>query len=107
MLPAAEKLLVAMLDLEFSTPSTPVIHNTDVKEHTDVQGIREALGKQLYTPIRWVETVESLVKSNVSTIVECGPNKVLTGLNKRIDKTLGLHSLGDESSFNKTLEALS
>jgi len=107
MLPAAEKLATAMSDIEFLTPSTTVIHNTDVKEHSDAQGIREALGKQLYTPVRWVETVESLVDLNVLTIVECGPNKVLTGLNKRIDKTLGLYSFGNEASFNKTLEELS
>ncbi|MBL4744087.1 MAG: ACP S-malonyltransferase [Cycloclasticus sp.] len=107
MLPAAEKLLAVMSAVEFNSPNVPVLHNTDVAEHTDANGIRAALGKQLHTPVRWVETVESLVKSNVNTVIECGPGKVLSGLNKRIDKSLGLYSVGDEGSFNKTIEALS
>lgn len=107
MQPAAEKLLDAMSTIEFSSPELPVIHNTDVSEHGDVESIKQALSQQLYTPVRWVETVESLANLGVTTIIECGPGKVLSGLNKRIDKTLALYSLGDERSFNKTLEALS
>ncbi|PHS69839.1 MAG: [acyl-carrier-protein] S-malonyltransferase [Cycloclasticus sp.] len=107
MMPAADNLMNVMSDITFSSPIIPVIHNTDVAEHSDVVGIKQALGKQLYTPVRWVETVESLVNKDVTTLVECGPGKVLSGLNKRITKSLELHSLGDERSFNKTVEALS
>ncbi|PCH85894.1 MAG: [acyl-carrier-protein] S-malonyltransferase [Piscirickettsiaceae bacterium] len=107
MQPAAEKLLDVMAAINFSSPEVPVIHNTDVTEHNDIENIKQALSKQLYTPVRWVETVESLANSGVTTLIECGPGKVLTGLNKRINKTLALHSLGDERSFNKTIEALS
>lgn len=107
MLPAAKELATAMSGIEFSSPEIPVIHNTDVASHSDAGTIKQALAKQLHTPVRWTETVEALVSGEVTTIVECGPGKVLTGLNKRIDKTLTLYSSGDERSFNKTLEALS
>jgi len=107
MMPAAQKLLDSMSTIEFNAPNTTVIHNTDVISHADAAEIRQALGKQLHTPVRWVETVEFLVDSGVTSIIECGPGKVLSGLNKRINKTLELHSSGDERSFNKLLEALS
>jgi len=107
MLPAAEKLSIAMSTISFSVPTTQVIHNTDVIEHNTVEAIKQALAKQLYTPVRWVETVEKLTGSGVTSIIECGPGKVLSGLNKRIDKSLEVNSLGDERSLNKTLEALS
>jgi len=107
MLPAAEKLFDAMLSINFAKPDIAVLHNTDVAQHEDSIGIREALTKQLHTPVRWTETIQALANSGVTKVVECGPAKVLTGLNKRIDKTLELHSLGDERSFNKTLEAFS
>lgn len=107
MLPAAKNLLSAMSNTSFNSPIISVIHNTDVAEHAEEVSIKEALGLQLHTPVRWVETVELLVASGVATIIECGPGKVLTGLNKRIDKSLELHSLGDERSFNKAIEALS
>jgi len=107
MLPAAKELAAAMSGIEFLSPEIPVIHNTDVTSHSDADAIKQALAKQLHTPVRWTETVEALISGEVTTIVECGPGKVLTGLNKRIDKTLTLYSSGDERSFNKTLEALS
>tara|TARA_R110002074_G_scaffold228259_2_gene399833 strand:- start:32346 stop:33287 length:942 start_codon:yes stop_codon:yes gene_type:complete len=106
MLPASEKLLNVMTSIDFATPEISVIHNTDVAEHHDADGIKQALGKQLYTPVRWTETIETLVNHKVTTVVECGPGKVLTGLNKRIDKSLELYSLGDERSLNNTLGAL-
>ncbi|MEW5056328.1 MAG: ACP S-malonyltransferase [Cycloclasticus sp.] len=107
MLPAAEKLTAAMSTIDFASPEIAVIHNTDVAQHAGASAIKQALAKQLHTPVRWTETVESLANNGVTKIVECGPAKVLTGLNKRINKTLELHSLGDERSFNKTLEAFS
>ncbi|MDX2425914.1 MAG: ACP S-malonyltransferase [Cycloclasticus sp.] len=106
MLPASDKLLNVMTSIAFATPEISVVHNTDVSEHHDADGIKQALGKQLYTPVRWTETIETLVNHQVTTVVECGPGKVLTGLNKRIDKSLELYSLGDERSLNNTLGAL-
>ena len=107
MMPASENLLSVMGNIDFATPEMPVVHNTDVAEHRESADIKQALGKQLYTPVRWTETIETLVSNKVSTVVECGPGKVLTGLNKRIDKSLELYSLGDERSLNNTLGALS
>ncbi|MBN2689519.1 MAG: ACP S-malonyltransferase [Gammaproteobacteria bacterium] len=71
---------------EIKIPSMPVIHNHDLKIHTDPNDIRNALVKQLYNPVRWVETIEFFVKEGISEIVEMGPGTVLTGLNKRITK---------------------
>jgi len=107
MMPAAEKLLTVMSTIEFASPAIPVLHNTDVAQHVDATGIKRALGQQLHTPVRWVETIEALANAGVDTVIECGPGKVLTGLNKRIDKSLRLHSTGDEASLNKTIGALS
>ncbi|ORU91004.1 MAG: malonyl CoA-acyl carrier protein transacylase [Cycloclasticus sp. symbiont of Poecilosclerida sp. N] len=105
--PAAKRLSNVMSKIDFNSPNTPVIHNTDVAEHTDVVEIKKALVQQLYTPVRWLETVEALGGLGANTLIECGPGKVLTGLNKRIDKSLELYSSGDERAFNKTIEALS
>jgi len=107
MVPAAENLLTVMEGVTFSSPKISVLHNTDVAQHSDTSDIKQALMKQLHTPVRWVETVEALASAGVETLIECGPGKVLSGLNKRIDKSLKLYSLGDERSFNKTIEALS
>ncbi|MEO1889047.1 MAG: ACP S-malonyltransferase [Cycloclasticus sp.] len=107
MMPAAQNLSSTLEAINFSAPAIDVFHNTDVATHTDADSIKKALTKQLHTPVRWVETVELLVESGVTTLIECGPGKVLTGLNKRIDKALELYSVGDERSFNKTKEAFS
>ncbi|ORU93761.1 MAG: malonyl CoA-acyl carrier protein transacylase [Cycloclasticus sp. symbiont of Bathymodiolus heckerae] len=107
MSPAADKLAAVMSGVDFNSPSIPVIHNTDVAQHAEIAEIKEALIQQLHTPVRWIETVEALAGLGVDTIIECGPGKVLAGLNKRIDKSLELYSSGDERSLNKTIEALS
>lgn len=105
--PAAEKLAQVMLEIEMLPPQITVLHNTDVESHSSASGIKGALAKQLYTPVRWTETVQSFTESGITTIIECGPSKVLSGLNKRIDKSLSILSTGDVRSFDKTLEALS
>ena len=107
MVPAAKKIMHTMSTIEFAAPTIPVVHNTDVAEHQKEASIKEALSKQLYTPVRWTESVEALINRNTTTIIECGPGKVLTGLNKRINKSLALYSIGDEVALNKTLEAFS
>ena len=83
-----------------------MIFNTDVESHVSASEIKGALAKQLYTPVRWTETIESFTQAGITTIIECGPSKVLSGLNKRIDKSLSILSTGDVRSFDKTLEAL-
>ena len=84
MKPAAEKLAVALEGIEVKAPLVPVLHNADVVAYNDPSAIRDALARQLYMPVRWVETVQAMGQQGVDLIAECGPGKVLTGLNKRI-----------------------
>jgi [acyl-carrier-protein] S-malonyltransferase len=84
MKPAAVKLNEALARITIRIPEIPVIQNYDVKVHNDPEEIRSALIKQLDNPVHWVKTVELLVKHDIRHAIECGPGKVLTGLNKRI-----------------------
>lgn len=104
MLPAAEKLLAYLQTVMIMTPTIPVLHNTDVKSHSDAAGIRAALARQLYTPVRWVETIRALKAAGIEHVVECGPGKVLAGLNKRIDDSLHTRALVDEAGLQTELK---
>ena len=86
MRPAAGKLAASLADTPLSTPSIPVIGNADVRPYEDAEQIRVGLAKQLHSPVRWTETVRDLINRGSSSIIECGPGKVLTGLTKRIDR---------------------
>jgi [acyl-carrier-protein] S-malonyltransferase len=83
MQPAAEKLRVALAGITVNVPAIPVLHNADVAAHGDADAIRDALARQLYSPVRWVESMVALRDAGVELIAECGPGKVLAGLNKR------------------------
>jgi len=104
MLPAAEKLLAYLETVTILTPTIAVLHNTDVQSHTNAADIRAALAKQLYTPVRWVETVQALKAAGIEHVVECGPGRVLAGLNKRIDDSLHTRALVDETSLQVELK---
>ena len=86
MKPAAEKLAIALQDITLTTPQIRVIHNADVASYNDVAQIKDALVRQLYSPVRWTETVQLLVREGITQSAECGPGKVLAGLAKRIEK---------------------
>ncbi len=86
MKPAAEKLAEALKDVVIATPKIRVIHNADVAAYTDADKIKDALVRQLYSPVRWTETVNLLVEEGITESAECGPGKVLAGLAKRINK---------------------
>ncbi len=88
MQPAAEKFVETLQKVNVRSPQVAVINNVDVAAATEPDAIRDALVRQLYSPVRWVETVQHIANTGVKTIYECGPGNVLTGLNKRIDKTL-------------------
>lgn len=103
MLPAAEKLLAHLHNVTIATPTIPVLHNTDVQSHATADAIRIALAKQLHTPVRWVETVQALKAAGIERVIECGPGKVLAGLNKRIDDSLPAVALVDEASLAAAL----
>lgn len=103
MKPAAEKLAVLLATINIQTPTIPVVSNVDVKIYSDANAIRDGLVRQLYMPVRWVETIEFFVKSHISHIVECGPGKVLSGLNKRIATEMQLTSTNELSSLQALL----
>ncbi len=88
MKPAADKLSQMLQTITINPPLIPVIHNADVAAYDDPQKIRDVLARQLYSPVRWVETVQLMIKHDVKTILECGPGKVLVGLNKRISSDI-------------------
>ena len=84
MRPAAEKLAEYLKNVTINTPQITVIHNADVAAYNDAEQIKDALVRQLYSPVRWVETVQAIVAQGVTSTAECGPGKVLAGLTKRI-----------------------
>lgn len=94
------KLLEAYLaNVNIMTPAIPVIQNVAVNAYDEPQAIRQALIKQLYSPVRWVETIQALAEKGVETVIEIGPGQVLAGLNKRIIKALPIYSLTDQNSL--------
>ena len=100
MKPAAEKLANDLAALTFNTPKCDVINNVDVKAEGSADAIKEALVRQLYSPVRWTETVQALVAQGVTQSYEFGPGKVLTGLAKRIDKAMVCGSVNDLASID-------
>ena len=107
MQPAAEKLAEQLAGVSISAPAIPIINNVDVASISDADAIRDALVRQLYSPVRWVETVQKMVQDGVDTLVECGPGKVLVGLNKRIEKSMNAMAVFDAASLEKALTELS
>jgi len=103
---AAEKLRTYLENVTVITPAIPVIHNADVVAYNDPALIKDALVRQLFSPVRWVETVQSFGKLGVTHNIECAPGKVLTGLNKRIDTNQQALALNDGAALVATLAAL-
>jgi [acyl-carrier-protein] S-malonyltransferase len=103
MKPAAEQLASLLKDIQFQTPKIPVINNVDVAYPNDPEAIKQALVKQLYSPVRWTETVTMLAELGVETLLEMGPGKVLTGLTKRIDKRLSCTAINTIDSVNSLI----
>ncbi|MDW5499657.1 ACP S-malonyltransferase [Pseudomonas lundensis] len=104
MKPAADKLAVALQEITFSAPQVPVVNNVDVRTETDPEAIRSALVRQLYSPVRWTESVEFMAAQGVTLLLEVGPGKVLTGLTKRIVDTLTAAAVNDAASLTAALE---
>ena len=101
MRPAADKLAAMLESIAFSAPLVPVINNVDVAAPTEPEQIKQALVEQLYSPVRWTETVLELAKNGVDTLYEVGPGKVLTGLVKRIDKNINADALNSLASLSQ------
>ena len=99
MKPAAEKLRAKLAETALTTPRIPVLNNIDVAVETDAERIRDALYRQAFGPVRWVECVQALKARGLATVVECGPGKVLAGMVKRIDAELTGLALFDPASL--------
>lgn len=100
MKPAADKLAEALADIEFNAPIVPVINNVDVIAETDPAKIKDALVRQLYSPVRWTEGVVVMHDQGVENLLEFGPGKVLTGLTKRIVQALSAQAVNDPASLD-------
>ena len=103
MIPAAEKLATRLNDITISAPAIPVINNVDVVATDNRDDIRDALVRQLHNPVRWVETVQKMSGDGVDKLIECGPGKVLVGLNKRIDRNMAASALFDVAGLEQAL----
>ena len=106
MLPAAEKLKERLATTSIAAPAIPVVNNIDVAVKTDANEIREALYRQAFGPVRWVECVAAIKARGAHTLVECGPGKVLAGLTKRIDAELTGLPLFDPATLAEVKVAL-
>jgi len=103
MAPAAERLAAHLQEVEIRRPAIPVINNVDVEIKEEPQAIRDALVRQLVSPVRWVETIQAMAKQGVAGVVECGPGKVLAGLNRRIVRDMTAWPIQDNSSLEDAL----
>lgn len=103
---ASEKLGDALKNIEISQPDIPVIGNVWAKEIEDVSAIQHELVEQVYSPVQWENSVRYMIEQGVTTFIECGPGKVLSGLVKKIDRSVSTYCVFDETSLNEVIEAL-
>jgi len=106
MRPAAEKLAARLASVQIAAPSIPVINNADVASPQTPQAIADALVRQLYNPVRWIETVTAMAEQGATHIVECGPGKVLQGMVKRIAPQATAFTLSSSAAITETVQAL-
>lgn len=104
MQPAADGLAPKIADTSFRAPKIPVVHNVHARPESDPQAIKQLMIQQIYSPVQWVECVKALGEAGVTTTVECGPGKVLSGLNKRIDKSLNTLSIESPDDLQAVLQ---
>lgn len=99
MRPAGEKLAQALQDIAIARPVVPVVHNVHAQTEEAPEKIRALLIEQIYSPVKWVACVQTMLEKGIETTVECGPGKVLSGLNKRIHKSLNCVAIEDKQAF--------
>ncbi|HEX7116759.1 MAG TPA: ACP S-malonyltransferase [Steroidobacter sp.] len=106
MQPAADKLAARLASVTFATPQVQDIYTVDVRKHGGAGDIRRALVEQLVKPVRWTQTIQAMLSQGVRTIVECGPGRVLTGLNRRIErnKDIAMLAIEDSESLAQALQ---
>lgn len=103
MKPAADNLAEVLNEITIQAPAIPVINNVNVDTPTDPAEIRSALVQQLYSPVRWVETIQKMAGEGTDRLIECGPGKVLAGLNKRIDRSMVAQAMYDPATLAAAL----
>lgn len=101
--PAADKLAARLAQLEFKTPEIAVVNNVDVAVETDPVRIKDALVRQAYNPVRWVETIRKMAGMGITQVAECGPGKVLAGLTKRCSDGINGVALADAAAIEANL----
>ena len=106
MRPAGDQLSGVLADIHVSAPDIPVVHNVHAKTETDPARIRELLVEQIYSPVQWTRCMQTMVAAGAARIVECGPGRVLSGLNRRIDRALQSFSLEEPEDLAGTLQEL-
>ncbi|PCI63926.1 MAG: [acyl-carrier-protein] S-malonyltransferase [Gammaproteobacteria bacterium] len=102
---ASDELFNELSNISLKQSDIKVINNVDVKIETSAENIKDALVRQLYCPVNWFESVELMVKGRIDTLVECGPGKVLSGLSRRIDRSINSLALQDLNSLNQSVES--
>ncbi|OGT36211.1 MAG: [acyl-carrier-protein] S-malonyltransferase [Gammaproteobacteria bacterium RIFCSPHIGHO2_12_FULL_37_14] len=107
MKPASDRLRKLLMNVKLNQPSIPVLSNVDVKYYSHGESIRDGLARQLFMPVRWVETIQLFIQQGVTTVIECGAGKILTGLNKRIDQNLQCLSTVDLANLQMVLSMVS
>ncbi|MGG7054251.1 ACP S-malonyltransferase [Nitrosomonas sp. ANs5] len=103
---AADKFARLLEQTSLQPPHIPVLHNVDVQPHPEATSIREILARQLYCPVRWTETIQAMADQGVTHVVECGPGKILSGLNRRINKNLTTIALSDSGLLQQNAGTL-
>jgi len=103
---AADKLRAYLENIQLGVPTIPVLHNADVMSYSDAASIKDALVRQLYSPVRWVETILYFGKQSITHNIECAPGKVLVGLNKRIDTSQHALTLNDTAAIHAAFAVL-
>jgi len=103
---AAERLAQRLATVAFAVPAIPVLQNVDAQPKASPDAIREALARQAASPVQWVETIQAFAKRGVTQVIECGPGRVLTGMSKRIDRSLKGYALDAGADIDATLDAL-
>ncbi len=104
MKPAAERLALRLAEIEIKVPAIAVLNNVDVAVETDPARIKDALVRQAYSPVRWIETVQEIARRGATHVFECGPGKVLAGMTKRIEGSLQGGAISDAASLADILQ---
>jgi [acyl-carrier-protein] S-malonyltransferase len=106
MKPAGERLADAIAGVSITTPDIPVVHNVHARCEPDPEKIRSLLVEQIYSPVQWTNCMQTIIAAGAAVVVECGPGKVLSGLSRRIDKSLQSYSLEEPDSLGAAVAEL-